>query len=83
VLLKASPTPSFMRTLLMMALAFASAGVIAAQAPRSLPSLMLSHSPGSGETSIASAHAPMQPKNVAVVTVASSIGEHSATSQMV
>jgi hypothetical protein len=43
VLLKASATSSMMRAFLVLALALASANVIAAQVPRHLPSLMLSH----------------------------------------
>jgi hypothetical protein len=75
VLLKASATVLKMRTLLVLALAFVSAQVIAAQAPGSLPSLMLPLPPGS-ETSVASAM--MLPRDVVVVTVAGSTGEHSA-----
>jgi hypothetical protein len=62
-----------MRVLILLALALASAQTIAAQAPGPLPSLMLPLPQGS-ETSVASAL--MLPKDVAVVRVASSTGEH-------
>jgi hypothetical protein len=83
VLLQPSVTASRMRALIILALAVASFQVIAAQAPRHLPSLMLPRGralPPGSETSVASAL--MLPRDVAVVQVASSTGEDCPRSQV-